>query len=55
MAGARTQAPPPLTVASGSQATSRRWRHPFDTATGTVALGVLLTVVLFMALELLGG
>lgn len=31
------------------------WRHPFDTAGGTLALGVLLTIVLFLALRLLSG
>jgi hypothetical protein len=29
-----------------------RWRHPFDSASGTVALGVLLTIVLVLALRL---
>jgi hypothetical protein len=32
-----------------------RWRHPFDSATGTIALGVLLTIVLVLALKLLSG
>ncbi len=31
-----------------------RWT-PFDTATGTVALGVLLTIALVLALRLLSG
>jgi hypothetical protein len=33
----------------------QRWRHPFDTAGGTVLTGVLLTIVLLLALRLLGG
>lgn len=32
-----------------------RWRHPFDSAAGTLALGVLLTLLLVMALRLLNG
>ena len=32
-----------------------RWRHPFDSATGTIALGALLTVALVVALRLLTG
>jgi hypothetical protein len=32
-----------------------RWRHPFDSATGTVTLGVLLTILLLLALRLLNG
>jgi hypothetical protein len=32
-----------------------RWRHPFDSATGTIALGVLLTIVLVVALRLWNG
>jgi hypothetical protein len=32
-----------------------RWRHPFDSAGSTIALGVSLTVVLMLALRLLGG
>jgi hypothetical protein len=37
------------------QHTSYRWRHPFDSASGTIVLGVLLTVVLVAALRLLSG
>ena len=40
---------------SKPRATIGRWRHPFDTATGTVALGVLLTIALVLALRLLNG
>jgi hypothetical protein len=32
-----------------------RWRHPFDSAKGTIALGVLLTIMLVFALRLLNG
>jgi hypothetical protein len=32
-----------------------RWRHPFDSAGSTIGLGVILTVVLMLALRLLGG
>jgi hypothetical protein len=42
-------------MASKPQVTSGRWRHPFDTATGTVALGILLTIALVLALKLLNG
>lgn len=34
--------------------TARRWPHPFDTALGTIALGVALTALLLFALRLLG-
>jgi tetrahydromethanopterin S-methyltransferase subunit F len=30
-------------------------RHPYDSATGTIALGVVLTVVLVFLLRLLAG
>jgi hypothetical protein len=30
-------------------------RHPFDSATGTIALGIALTVVLVFVLRLLAG
>lgn len=30
-------------------------RHPYDTATGTIALGIALTVVLVLLLRLLAG
>ena len=30
-------------------------RHPYDTATGTIALGVVLTVVLVLLMRLLAG
>lgn len=33
---------------------ARRWPHPFDSALGTIALGVALTSVLLLALRLLG-
>jgi len=33
---------------------ARRWPHPFDTALGTIALGVALTALLLLALRLLG-
>jgi hypothetical protein len=32
-----------------------RRRHPFDSAGGTIGLGVILTMVLMLALRLLGG
>ncbi len=32
-----------------------RWPHPFDTAGGTIALGVALTIAMLLALRLLGG
>ena len=35
--------------------TALGWRHPFDSASGTVTLGVLLTIVLVFALRLLNG
>jgi hypothetical protein len=35
--------------------TQRRLRHPFDSAGSTIALGVILTAVLMLALRLLGG
>ena len=34
---------------------ARHWRHPFDSAGSTIALGVILTAVLMLALRLLGG
>jgi hypothetical protein len=37
------------------QAGVPRWRRPFDSATGTVTLGVLLTILLLLALRLLNG
>lgn len=55
MTSARTQAPVSISVPSDARAAARRWRHPFDTAAGTIALGVVLTVILFVALQLLGG
>jgi hypothetical protein len=45
----------PLSVPQARQGITRRWRHPFDSATGTIALGVLLTVLLVLALRLLSG
>jgi hypothetical protein len=38
-----------------TERSASRWRHPFDSARGTIALGVLLTVVLIFALRLLNG
>jgi hypothetical protein len=45
--------PPPASRATPGEA--RRWRHPFDSATGTIALGVLLTILLVLALRLFSG
>jgi hypothetical protein len=56
MSTAHTQQQAALTSARPtSRGAARRWRHPFDSATGTIALGVLLTVVLVVALRLFGG
>jgi hypothetical protein len=44
-----------VAVPPGQPRTAPRWRHPFDSASGTVALGVLLTIVLVLALRLLNG
>jgi hypothetical protein len=45
----------PLPAPHATPRAARRWRHPFDSATGTIALGVVLTVVLILALRLLSG
>ena len=51
-----TQRQAVLTTPSQAGQRASRWgRHPFDSATGTVGLGVLLTVVLVLALRLLNG
>lgn len=56
MATADTQQQAALTSARPMpQGAARRWRHPFDSATGTIALGVLLTLALVAALRLLTG
>ena len=43
----------PLPAPEATSRTARRWRHPFDSATGTIALGVLLTILLVLALRVL--
>jgi hypothetical protein len=45
----------PLPAPHATPRAARRWRHPFDSATGTIALGVVLTLVLILALRLLSG
>jgi hypothetical protein len=47
------RAVPSRSTPAAGGTTAPRWRHPFDSATGTVTLGVLLTVVLVVALRLL--
>jgi len=42
----------PAALLERSRGAASRWRHPFDSATGTVTLGVLLTIVLVVALRL---
>jgi len=45
----------PLPASHATPGETGRWRHPFDSATGTIALGVLLTILLVLALRLLSG
>lgn len=45
----------PARPADTAQGDAKCWPHPYDTATGTIALGVLLTAVLAALLPFVSG
>jgi hypothetical protein len=55
MSSTHTRSAAPLGAAPAKPQAGGGWRHPFDSAAGTITLGVLLTIALFLALRLLGG
>ncbi len=52
----RTQVlqPTPRRKPAGAGSKARQWKHPFDSAAGTIALGAALTIVLLVVLRLAG-